>query len=188
MPATHRYLLVIPASPHVSATVVAMREQLHARIGGFGGRNLMPHITLFFSDAADGLEDELVAVISAVSERSAGFRLSFRGITHFPDRRTIYIDPIEKRTIAAVRAKVAHAASTIHGIQAGLHVTDHPHLTIAAGLKPTQFEQAWSILAPHAFAAEHAVGHLLLLKRSLVPAEPYAVIARIPLDPASSAQ
>ncbi|HRD52528.1 MAG TPA: 2'-5' RNA ligase family protein [Flavobacteriales bacterium] len=188
MAATHRYLLVIPPSPQVSATVVAMREQLHARTGGFSGRNLMPHITLFFSDAADGLEDELVAVISAAAEQSAGFSLSYRGITHFPDRRTIYIDPTEKQCIASLRGKVAHAACTIPRIQAGLHVTDHPHLTIAAGLKPTQFDLAWSMLVPHAYAAEHAVGHLLLLKRSLLPAEPYAVIARIPLGPASSAQ
>ncbi|MFZ1695112.1 MAG: 2'-5' RNA ligase family protein [Flavobacteriales bacterium] len=181
MPATHRYLLVIPPSPQVSAAVVAMREQLHARIGGFGGRNLMPHITLFFCDAADGLEDELLAAIAPAAKRSGGFGLSYQGITHFPDQRTIYIDPVEKAAIASLRKELALVARAIPRIQAGLHVTDHPHLTIAAGLKPAQFDQAWSTLAPHAFAEVHTVGELVLLKRSLAPTGPYAVLATIPL-------
>lgn len=184
MPATHRYLLVIPPSPQVSAAVVAMREQLHARIGGFGGRNLMPHITLFFSDAVDGLEDDLVSAIAHVAERSSGFDFSFSGITHFPDQRTIYIDPVEKEAIASLREELAQAARTIPGIQSGLRVTDHPHLTIAAGLKPAQFGQAWSMLAPRAFAETHSVSELVLLKRALAPAGPYAMVATIPLGPA----
>lgn len=176
----HRYLLVIAPSPEVSATVEAMRERLHARIGGFSGRNLAPHLTLFLSDAADGLEEELAAALVVATERIGGFDLSYKGITHFPDRRTIYIDPVEKDAIAALRERVTQAADAIPRIRAGLRVTDHPHLTIAAGLKPSQFEAAWELLRPHAFMARHPVEHVLLLKRPLVPAGLYGEVARIP--------
>jgi 2'-5' RNA ligase len=187
MAATHRYLLVIPPSPEVSAAVESMRERLHARIGGFSGRNLAPHITLFLSDAADGWDHALADALAAAAARMPAFGLSYTGITHFPDRRTIYIDPVEKEAIAALREGMARAASGVIAIREGLRITEHPHLTIAAGLKPAQFDAAWDLLRPHAFGAQHRAGHLLLLKRALKPSGLYAEIARMRLVEPGSA-
>lgn len=182
MPATHRYLLVIPPSPEVVAAVEALRERLYARIGGFSGRNLAPHITVLLSDAPDGLEEELAAALAVATERLSGFNLAYQGITHFPDRRTIYIDPVEKHRITALREQLAPAAGGIPRLREGLRITDHPHLTIASGLKPHQFEAAWDLLRPHAFVARHAVGHALLLKRPMAPAGRYSEVAKLPLS------
>ena len=45
--------------------------------------------------------------------------------------------------------------------------TDHPHLTIAAGLKPAQFQCAWESLAPHVLHAEEQVTEVVLLRRAM---------------------
>jgi 2'-5' RNA ligase len=62
-----------------------------------------------------------------------------------------------------------------------VNVTDRPHLTIAAGLKPQQFEAAWSYLAPHTFSSVQQVEELLLLKRPLSGGGSYAPVQRFPL-------
>lgn len=181
MAATHRFLLVIPPSPEVSAAVEALRERLFAAIGGFSGRRLMPHITLLFSDAREDAQDALLRALAGLAPGLATFSLSYQGITHFPDRRTIYIDPVEKSAVAAAREPIAGALKSIPGIAEGLRVTEHPHLTIAAGLRPAQFAKAWPMLAPHAFAASHPVQELLLLKRALRPEGTYAPLRRFEL-------
>lgn len=109
------------------------------------------------------------------------FALHYRGITHFPDRRTIYIDPVEKDAIAALRAPIIAQLRQEEALRDALRETDHPHLTIAAGLKPTQFAQAWEMLAPHPHTCEERVTEVVLLKRVLKPGERYGLVQEFPL-------
>ncbi|MBK6627665.1 MAG: hypothetical protein IPG35_08730, partial [Flavobacteriales bacterium] len=41
--------------------------------------------------------------------------LHYHVITHFPDKRTIYIDPVEKEGIATVRTAILEAPSRTPG-------------------------------------------------------------------------
>ncbi|HMW98315.1 MAG TPA: hypothetical protein PJ983_13755, partial [Flavobacteriales bacterium] len=59
--------------------------------------------------------------------------------------------------------------------------TDHPHLTIAAGLKPAQFDKAWEMLAPHAVRSEERVTEAVLLKRLLRPGTRYEPVRSFPM-------
>ncbi|MBL0128577.1 MAG: 2'-5' RNA ligase family protein [Flavobacteriales bacterium] len=167
MKATHRYLLVIKPSPEVSAAVSALRERLFARIGSFGGLKVIPHITLFFADLdLEAAEPIMDAIDSGITGQQT-FDLRYKGITHFPDKHTIYIDPLEKEAIAAMRGPIIQALNDQSALRDHIRETDHPHLSIAAGLKPAQFDEAWSTLAPHDFSAAHRVGEVLLLRREL---------------------
>lgn len=169
----HRFLLTILPSPPLSAEVQRLRDLLHPAIGSFSGRNTPPHITLCFLDLPEAREP---AIINAIARGTTGhqpFTLHYHGITHFPDKRTIYIDPVEKEAIASLRTPIVSALKENDALRVALRETDHPHLTIAAGLKPAQFEQAWEMLAPQEVDSEERVNEIVLLKRTLQPGTIY---------------
>lgn len=140
-----------------------------------------PHLTLCLADLALEEQESIAEVLAEAIEGQAAFNLHYTGITHFPDRRTIYVDPAEKDHIGALRDAVVSAIGSCPGIADGWKVTEHPHLTIAAGLKTGCFEPAWASLAPYRFAVQETVSHVALLRRSLVPGASYGLIAEFPL-------
>lgn len=172
----HRYLLTILPSTALAAEVLRLRAMLHPRIGSFSGRNTPPHITLCFLDLPEMHEQSIINAIAQGATGQHAFRLHYNGITHFPDKRTIHIDPVEKDAIAAVRAPIVAALRDDAASRDALRETDHPHLTIAAGLKPAQFETAWALLAPHAHQSAERVGEVVLLKRPLQAGTRYAPV------------
>lgn len=157
-----------------------MRAMLHERIGGFTGRVLMPHITLFLADVPEELGASIAAGIEAGLRHAAPFTVHYHGITHFPDRRTIYVDPVEKEAIAHLRAPLVAAVRSDPALSRHVRVTEHPHLTIAAGLKPVQFDVAWALLEPHTFNAQQTVAEVCLLRRALKPGAVYGMVHRFP--------
>jgi 2'-5' RNA ligase len=180
MKPTHRYLVLIAPSPAITEQVVRMRERLHARIGPFTGRLLMPHVTLLLADLPEALGTAVALGVEEGVRHAQPFALHYAGITHFPDRRTIYIDPVEKEAIAYLRLPLVAAVRAQEAVAPHVRATEHPHLTIAAGLKPAQFAEAWPMLAPHAFNGEHVVRSVLLLRRELLPGATYAVVRKFP--------
>jgi len=180
--ALHRFLLTILPAPALTAEVDRLRAALHARIGSFSGRHNPPHITLCFLDLPAELEPAILAAIAKGTTGQQSFSLQYQGITHFPDKRTIYIDPVEKDAIALVRTPIIAALKADPRLRADVRETDHPHLTIAAGLEPHQFEAAWDLLAPHKHTSEERVTEVVLLKRVLLPGERYGLVRSFPLD------
>ena len=177
----YRFLLVIAPAPELSAKVDRLREGLFARIGSFSGRSNPPHITLFFADLPQEREADLCECVAQGVVGQQAFTLHYNGIIRFPDKRTIYIDPVEKDAIATVRAPVISALKTNDVLRDAIRETDHPHLTITAGLKPAQFDKAWEILAPHAIRSEEQVTEVILLRRALRPGERYVPVRSFPL-------
>ncbi len=178
----HRFLIALLPSAELSDQVIVLRAALHALIGSFSGRNTPPHITLCFLDLPDDCGPAIIEAIACGTKGQQGFRLHYNGITHFPDKRTIYIDPVEKDAIAAVRTPIIAAFSADEALAGAVRETDHPHLTIAAGLKPGKFHAAWGMLAPHGLQHEERAGEVVLLKRLLRAGERYEVAHRFPLE------
>ncbi|MFZ1688667.1 MAG: 2'-5' RNA ligase family protein [Flavobacteriales bacterium] len=178
----HRYLLTILPSPAFSGEVDRLKTLVHERIGSFSGRNTVPHITLCFLDLPAEYEPAIVEAIASGATGQHDFILHYNGITHFPDKRTIYIDPVEKEAIATVRTPIVVALRADGALREAIHETEHPHLTIAAGLKPAQFEKAWELLAPHQMNSEQRVTEVVLLKRLLQPGARYEHVRSFPLE------
>ena len=159
-----------------------MRSSLYASVGSFTGRNTAPHVTLFFADLPVVCEADICQGIFEGVAGQPGFLLRYNGITHFPDKRTIYIDPVEKDSIAVVRAPIIAAVKVNDTLRDAIRETDHPHLTIAAGLKPAQFDVAWDILAPHELRSEERVTEVVLLKRALIAGARYERVRTFALE------
>ena len=109
------------------------------------------------------------------------FTLRYNGIAHFPDKKTIYIDPVDKELIAPMRQSIVDHVRAFPSVKKGIRPTDHPHLTIAAGLRPAQFDRAWQMLASHEHTSEERVTEVVLLKRLLREGERYVHVRSFPL-------
>ena len=177
-----RFLLTILPSPALSGEVDRLKALVHERVGSFSGRNTVPHITLFFADLPLECEGDICEGIARGVIGHNGFVLRYSGITHFPDKRTIYIEPVEKEAIAKVRAPIVSALKLNSSLRESIRETDHPHLTIAAGLKPAQFQCAWESLAPHVLHAEEQVTEVVLLRRAMREGERYAHVRSFALE------
>ena len=176
-----RFLLVISPAPELSALVKRLKTALAEQIGSFSGRHSIPHITLFFADLPAECERDIIEGVAAGVVGHKAFTLRYDGITHFLDTKTIYIDPVDKDAIAPVRQSIVDHVSAFPDLRRAVRPTDHPHLTIAAGLRPGQFDKAWEMLSPPDHKGEERVTEVLLLKRILKPGEHYQRVRSFPL-------
>lgn len=179
---SYRFLLVIDPAPALSAEVKRLKEMLAKEIGSFTGRHSIPHITLFFADLPAECERDICEGVAAGVISHNAFTLHYEGIMHFPDKKTIYIDPVEKEIIAPVRTSIVDHVRAFPGVRNGIRPTEHPHLTIAAGLKPAQFDKAWELLAPNEHRSEELVTEVVLLKRLLQAGARYEHVRSFPLE------
>jgi 2'-5' RNA ligase len=175
----YRYLLVIAPPVNVAAHVQALRDTLQLSLGRFQSMRVPPHITLLFVDMPETLQDDLVKVVAATASTLRPITLGIQGITHFPDKRTIYFDVLDHPAVATVREPIASAVRGVPSIERfGMHVTDHPHLTIATGLRPDRFEMAWPIVRDEAMEDHSTVHGVVLLRRALKPDALYTEFRR----------
>lgn len=182
---TYRFLLVIDPAPAVMARVSEWKQVLRERIGSYSGQYSIPHITLFFADLPIECERDLTEGIQRGCIGMRPFKLQLNGISHFPDKRTIHVDPVEKEAIGALRDRIVDHVRVFKRIKKiGVKPTDQPHLTIAAGLETHQFDEAWAALAPHVFTSEQRVNDVVLMKRELLPDTVYEHLRTFPLEPA----
>lgn len=178
----YRYLFVISPSKEIVAAVNVLKAKVADAIGPYRYRHSKAHITMFYADLPVACERDLCEGIERGVAGHAPFYLNYDGITHFENKQTIYIDPVEKQPIDSVRKNVvAHVRSFKRLKKLGINPSDHPHLTIAAGLEQGQFETAWELLAPHVFQRSDRVAELLLLKRPHRPDARYEHVRSFPL-------
>lgn len=177
----YRYLLVIAPPANVAAHVQALRDTLQLSLGRFQSMRVPPHITLLFVDMPETKQDDLLNTIASAARSLRPIPLGLKGITHFPDKRTIYIDVLDHAAVATVREPLAAALRAVPAIERfGMHVTDHPHLTIAAGLKPDRFDLAWPIVRDEKLEDHSVVHDVVLLRRALKPDALYTEFRRFP--------
>lgn len=178
----YRFLLVISPAPELSALVKRLKTALAERIGEFSGRYSIAHITLFYADLPAECERGIIKGVTAGVVGHKGFTLHYNGITHFPeDKKTIYIHPVDQDLIAPIRRSIVQHVRSFPRMK-GIKPTDKPHLTIAAGLKPAQFDKAWEMLAPHEHRSEERVTEVILLKRLLQAGARYEPVRTFPLE------
>jgi len=178
----YRYLLVISPSKEITRAVDILKEKVEEAIGSYRYRHSKAHITLFFADLPAECERDLCEGIQRGVVGHDAFHLRYNGITHFENKQTIYIDPVDKQPINSVRKSiVAHVSSYKRLKKLGINPSDRPHLTIAAGLQPNQFQAALGLLAPHAFEREDRVAEITLLRKDLRANDTYQHVRSFPL-------
>ena len=165
---TCQYRLVIDPASHAAARVMEWRQALRERIGKFNEAHQMPGIVLFASELPPEYEGPLSDAVARGSEGFPPFALNLGGLAHSEDKKTIYLDVLEKGTIAAIRQRIVdHVRANRRIKKLGVEVVERPMLIIASGLKADQFNSAWAMLAAQSFTAQQRVSDVVLMKREL---------------------
>jgi 2'-5' RNA ligase len=141
-----RYLLIIRPSNTLVQEVARMKGSIAERIGPFKNERALAHITLVFAYVPEVHERDLCDGIAQGVHGHPPFDLRLQGFGHFPDKRTIHLDVLDKEPIVQLRNSVlAHlrAYTRLNGL--GIHPTAATRLIIAK-LGPVQFENAWNCL------------------------------------------
>lgn len=167
---TCQYRLVIDPVSHAAARVMEWRQTLRERIGKFNEAYQMPGIVLLGSELPPEYEGPLADSIERGSAGFTPFTMNLGTLAHTEDKKTIYIDVLEKGTVAALRQRIVDHVRTNRRIKKlGVDVAERPMLTVASGLKADQFNAAWAMLAPLSFTAQQRVSDVVLMKRELDP-------------------
>ncbi len=181
---TCQYRLVIDPASHVAARVMEWRQLLREHIGKFNEAYQMPGIVLFGTELPAEYEGPIADAIARGSEGFAPFALNISGLAHTEDRKSIYLDVLEKGTVAALRQRIVdHVRSNKRVKKLGVEVVEHARLTIASGLKVDQFNAAWALLANQAITAQQRVSDVVLMKRELDHTSIDQHVRTFPLDP-----
>jgi hypothetical protein len=180
---TCHYRLVIDPASHVSARVMEWRNALRERIGDFHEAYQMPGIVLFSSELPPEYEGPLTDAIGRGVAGYPPFALNLGNLTHSEDKKTIFLDLLEKGTIAALRQRVVDHVRTNRRIKKiGVEVTERCMLTVASGLRAEQFNAAWTALANNGAIAQQRVSDVVLMKRELDPRSIDQHVRTFPLE------
>lgn len=165
---TCQYRLVIDPASHAAARVMEWRQALRERIGTFNEAYQMPGMVLFASELPPEYEGPLSDAVARGCEGFLPFAMNLGGLAHTEDKRTIYLDVLEKGTVAALRQRIVdHVRANRRIKKLGVEVADRSVLTVASGLKADQFNTAWAMLAAHGFTVQQRVSDVVLMKREL---------------------
>jgi hypothetical protein len=165
---TCHYRLVIDPASHAAARVMEWRQMLRERIGHFNEAYQLPGIMLLGTELPPDYEGPLADAVARGSAGFSPFTLNLGGLAHTDDKRTIYLDLLEKGTVAALRQRIVDHVRTNRRIKKlGVEVVERPMLIIASGLKADQFNSAWAMLGAQAFMAQQRVSDVVLMKREL---------------------
>lgn len=182
---TYRFMLVIDPAPATMARVSEWKQVLRQRVGAYDGQYTIPQITLFSADLPSECERDLIDGIERGCIGQRPFKLQFNGIVHSADKRGIYVDPVEKDVISALRDRIVDHVRVYKRIKKiGVKPMEQPNLSIAGDLQPQQFEEAWTALEPHVFTSEQRVNDVVLLKREPGPDQLFEHLRTFALEPA----
>lgn len=177
-----RYLVVIGASEEMIAEVAHMKRMVAEHIGSFRGDRAIAHMTLMYMYVPIEYERDMLAAIESAAKDHVSFTVEFRNIHLLPDNSTIYIDPLQKDPIIALRKDIKKHLQSLRGLKKlGVHVTSMPMITIARKLKPQQAAMAMEILRPHEYHRSELVDEVILLRGSQKEGGKYEVTGRIGL-------
>lgn len=181
---TCQYRLVIDPASNVLARVLEWKQLLRDRIGVFGGAFHLPGIALFHSELPPDYERGLGDAVAQACAGCSTFTLSITGLARSEDRKTIFLELLEKEAIAVLRGRIVDHVRTNRRIKKlGVDVDERPMLTIASGLKPGQFATAWALLEASSFSAQQRVSDVVLMKRELDDTSLDEHVRTFPLDP-----
>ncbi len=177
-----RYLVVIAPSQELVEKIARLKERVATVIGTFRGLHSIAHMTLLYAYLPVEYERVLCAGIVASITDHRAFDAHFEGIKHYPDKRTIYLDLIEKKPVIALRKSIRDRLRSEKRLKnLGIHATTDPRLSIATHLDQARFDQAWNALAPHEFRHPEIIDQVILLRGALREGERYVVVERFRL-------
>lgn len=183
---SYEYLMVIPPDQETSSRVMKIKKAFHTRYGCSFASRSYPHITLLKFILQTSLEERIVSSFTRISELTPTFEIVLADFGTF-STNTIYLKIKDPGPVVALARNLrqAFSARPAAGVKHKLishklyFTRNHPHMTVARKMTPSQHEQAWPDWAHESFDARFPAVGMRLLKRPGSGA-PYAVVREFP--------
>ncbi len=158
------YLLVLHPHPDLVERIIKVKEKFAEKYKLDSARWGKPYIALVKFSQLQMMEERLMNRIKMIAMSLPAIKIELKDFGSFPTH-TIYINVESKTTVQQLVKQIKPAQSLMRTQDKKAHFLDNPHMAIARGLSPTQYEEAWLEYSHTHFTGKFIANSLLLLRR-----------------------
>ena len=158
------YLLVLHPHQDLVEKIIKVKEKFAEKYKADSARWGKPYIALVKFSQLQMMEERLVNRLKMIAMSLPSLKIELKDFGSFPTH-TIYINVESKTTLQQLVKQIKPAQSLMRTQDKKAHFMDNPHMAIARGLSPTQYEEAWLEYCHTHFTGKFIANSLLLLRR-----------------------
>ena len=158
------YLLVLHPHQDLVDKIAKVKEDFYEKYKAESAKWSKPQITLVKFSQLQMMEERIVNRLKSIASGLPAFTIELNNFGSFPTH-TIFINVETKGSIQALVKNLKPAQAVMKTKEVKPHFMDNPHLTIARGLTPQQYEQAWLEYSHLHFSGKFIAKNMLLLRR-----------------------
>ncbi len=158
------YLLVLKPSEDLIEKMTKIKADFYEKYKAESAKWGKPYIALVKFSQLQMMEERLVNRIKMIAMSLPAIKIELKDFGSFPTH-TIYINVESKTTVQQLVKQIKPAQSLMRTQDKKAHFMDNPHMAIARGLSPTQYEEAWLEYSHTHFTGKFIANSLLLLRR-----------------------
>jgi 2'-5' RNA ligase len=172
------YLLVLSPDEHLQERIGRLRQSVGEKTGiRISGK---AHITLARWQAWDMMEERLLQHLHVLAMEQYPFRVQLEDFKGFPSH-TLYLQVPTREPILRLVAGIKKNKRLMRSGDSNPYFISEPHLSLARGLTPGQYEQAMQVFGPRHFNGAFVADAMLLLKRR-AGGQAYQILARFAFE------
>ena len=158
------YLLVLQPHADLVEKILKIKEKFAEKYKADSARWGKPYIALVKFSQLQMMEERLVNRLKMIAMSLPAFKIDLKDFGSFPTH-TIYINVESKTTVQQLIKQIKPAQSLMRTQDKKAHFIDNPHVAIARGLSPIQYEEAWLEFSQTHFTGKFMANSMILLCR-----------------------
>lgn len=173
------YLLVLSPDEHLQERIGRIRQTLVEKTG-IRLPGTKAHITLARWQAWDMMEERLLQHLHVLAMEQYPFQVQLEDFRGFPSH-TLYIQVPTREPVLRLVAGIRRHKRLMRSADNNPYFISEPHLSLARGLTPGQYEQVMQAFGERHFHASFVADAMLLLKRR-AGGQAYQILARFAFE------
>jgi 2'-5' RNA ligase len=177
------YLLVVPPDHQTDLMAKNEKRTLKNEFNCSLSANLKPHITICNFLLSEPMEQRLVSYLGIFAKSVRPFPVDISGFDHF-QTHTLFLNIVSKKALTDMMKGIRTRYRKYMMINRRFppkFPTSRPHITLARGMQPDQFERVWPKYEKKKFKASFEASELILLKKGFFDQTNYEVVNRFKL-------
>lgn len=174
----YEYLLVLSPHEELHNRILKVKNEFSEKYKSAIARHTKPHITLIKFVTWGMMEEKIMQRLQHISMGIKPFKVELRDYGSYPTH-SIFINVTTKLPVQHLVKELKETQRLLKAVnEFKPHFIDDPHLTIARGLKPWQYESGWLEYNHRQFTGRFIADGMLLLKRPAAKPGKYQILKR----------
>lgn len=158
------YLLVLQPHEELWNKVMKVKDDFAEKYEAPSAKWGKPQITLAKFAQLQMMEERIINRLKMIGMAMPAFKVELKDFGSFPSH-TIYINVDTKAAIQMLVKSLKPAQRLMKTAEIKPHFMDNPHIKIASGLLPWQYEKGWLEYSHKHFTGRFIAKDMLLLRR-----------------------